>query len=164
MTDQEVREIFAELRRVGYDVSLPPGLAVGTGFAAGELVAWLRTQADAAGHDAIVAAMNANTAAASSVPDSVRARSGAPFSGRMYPTHEQLAGAVRVLIDEWDPLGARLGALSNDDVSEHAFQLLMFILACPPEVDTEANVAMNHHRSIRWRRAATVEPRAPSQW
>ena len=56
MTDDEIRDIFVELRRVGVDLGRPPGLALGTSFREGELLAWLRRLPDDLGHDAFVEA------------------------------------------------------------------------------------------------------------
>jgi len=149
MTDDEIRDIFAELRRVGVDLGRPPGLALGTGFREGELLAWLRGLPDDLGHDAFVENLNAFIVAAT--PNVVLLEDGEPVpSPRRYsPTVEQVHAAIDILIREWDPLGARLGGLTRDDVAIPAFNAISAILRGGPTRDVEVRVAANLQRTER---------------
>jgi hypothetical protein len=140
MTDDEIRDLFAELRRVGADFAQPPGLALGTGFRDGELLAWLRTLPDDIGHEAFVDALNAAITAAT---PNVLVEAGEPIpSPRRYsPTMEQVHAAIDVLVREWDPLGARLGELTPEDVAVPAFNAVTHILREGPTRDVEAAIA-----------------------
>jgi len=118
-TDDEIRDVFAELRRIGVDLGRPPGLALGTGFRDGEFVPWLHALPDNLGHDAFVERLNdhVNAAQPNTAP---RAPDGAEGRAhRLWPTVEQMHAGIDILVREWDPLGARLGALSTDDVIHH---------------------------------------------
>ena len=141
MTDDEIRDIFAELRRVGVDLGRPPGLALGTGFREGEFLAWLRGLPDGLGHDTFVERLNAFITAAT--PNVVLLEDGDPVpSPRRYsPTVEQVHAAVNILIREWDPLGARLGELTRDDVAIPAYNAVFAIIHGGPTRDVEAQVA-----------------------
>jgi hypothetical protein len=141
MTDDEIRDIFAELRRVGVDLGQPPGLALGTGFREGELLAWLRRLPDDLGHDAFVENLNALIVAAT--PNVVLLEDGEPEpSPRRYsPTIEQVHAACDILVREWDPLGARLGELTRDDVAIPAYNAVFAILHGGPTRSVEALVA-----------------------
>ena len=89
MTDDEIRDVFAELHRVGVDLAQPPGLALGTGFGDGEFLAWLRALPDALGHDAFVARLAAHVSAAQPNVAGLPTRPhGRPR--RLWPTVEQL--------------------------------------------------------------------------
>src|SRR5690349_3346437 len=120
MTDDEIRDVFVELRRIGVDLGQPPGLAIGTGFREGELLPWLRALPSNLGHAAFAERLSEYVAAAA--PNGYM---GEPtHEHRDYPTIEQLNAGIDVLIAEWDPLGARLGDLSRDDVSISAYNSL----------------------------------------
>ena len=142
LPDDEIREIFAEFRRVGVDLGQPPGLAVGTGFREGELLAWLRTLPDNLGHDAFVEGLNAFIVAAT---PNVSLDDGEPVpSPRRYsPTVEQAHAACDILTREWDPLGARLGELTRDDVAIPAYNAVTAILRGGPTRNVEARIAAN---------------------
>jgi hypothetical protein len=114
MTDDEIRDALAEFRRIGVDLGRPPGLAIGTGFRDGTLVTWLGSLPDGIGHDNFVAMLEDQVSTAAS--NAARVASPA-HAYREYPTIEQLDAGIEILIAEWDPLGARLGELSRDDVS-----------------------------------------------
>lgn len=133
MTDEEIRAIFDELRRVGADLGRPPGLALGTGFGPGEFVAWLRALPEDLGHDAFADRLRARVAAAAPLASTGASQdgdSGAPTppdafgERRSWPTRKQLELGIDILVHEWDPLGARLGALTREDLDQHAFNLL----------------------------------------
>ena len=127
MTDDEIRDVFVELHRIGVDLGKPPGLAVGTGFREGELLPWLRALPDGLGHDEFVALSSAHVNAAEpDLPELPTRADGRPH--RMWPTVEQLHAAADILAREWDPLGARLGDLSRDDVTEHVSTALQIAL------------------------------------
>ena len=120
MTDDETRDVFAELERLGVDLGRPPGLALGTGFRDGEFLAWLRLLPNALGHDDFVKRLNdrvndaqPNVAPVVSVDEPARPQ-------RLWPTIEQLDAGIDVLVREWDPLGARLGNLSREAVADAA--------------------------------------------
>lgn len=141
MTDDETREVFAELRRVGVDLGRPPGLALGTGFAEGEFLAWLGTLPDALGHDGFVERLTGrvneaqpNAAPAASVDEPARPQ-------RLWPTLEHLDAGIDVLLREWDPLGARLGTLSREDVADVAYQALTGALGGGPPDGIESQIA-----------------------
>ena len=140
MTDDEIRDIFAELRRVGVDLGQPPGLALGTGFREGEFLAWLRGLPDGLGHDAFVEALSAFIAAAT--PNVVLDDGeSVPSPQRYSPTVEQVHAAIDILMREWDPLGARFGELSRDDVAIPAYNAVFAIVRDGPTRDVEARVA-----------------------
>ena len=141
MTDDEIRDIFAEFQRVGVDLGRPPGLALGTGFRDGELLAWLRGLPDGLGHDAFVENLNAFIAVAT--PNVVLLEDGEPVpSPRRYsPTIEQVHAACDILSREWDPLGARLGELTRDDVAIPAYNAVFAIIQGGPTRNVEALVA-----------------------
>lgn len=129
MTNDEIRDVFAELERVGVDLGQPPGLALGTGFREGEFRAWLRTLPDDLGHDAFVERLTQQVNAAQpNAGASLPRGSAAGQPHREFPTVEQVHGAVDVLLREWDPLGARLGEMSREDVVHHAFNALGRVL------------------------------------
>ena len=140
MTDDEIRDIFAELRRVGVDLGRPPGLALGTGFREGELLAWLRGLPDGLGHERFVEGLNAFITAAT---PNVVADDGEPVPPprRYAPTIEQVHDACDILSREWDPLGARLGELTRDDVAVPAYNAVNAILRGGPTRDVEARIA-----------------------
>ena len=129
MTDDEIREVFAEVTRVGVDPNRPPGLALGTGFRDAEFLAWLRTLPDGLGHDAFVDLMNEqiNNAQPNALP--IPADDSVARPQRLCPTTEQLNAGMDVLLSEWDPLGARLGDLSNEAVSDAAYDALTVALS-----------------------------------
>ena len=142
MTDDEIRDIFAELRRVGADLGRPPGLALGTGFRDGELLAWLRGLPDDLGHERFVEDLNAFITAAT---PNVVLDDGEPVrSPRRYsPTIEQVHAASDILIREWDPLGARLGELTRDDVAIPAYNAVFAVIHDGPTRNVEARIAGN---------------------
>src|SRR5688572_2992262 len=128
MTDEEIRDVFAELHRVGADLGRPPGLALGTGFRDGEFLTWLRSLPEELGHDVFVARLNEKVSAlqpnaVGALPASIDGR---PY--RMWPTVEQMNAGIEILVREWDPLGARLGELSSEDVTHHAYNALGNVL------------------------------------
>ena len=140
MTDDEIRDVFSEFRRIGVDLGQPHGLALGTGFGEGEFLAWLRTLPDGLGHDAFVEDLNAHIAQASPnvvLPDGTPA----PRPRRYSPTVDQVHAAIDILLREWDPLGARLGELTRDDVAIPAFNAVNAILHGGPTRHTEAVIA-----------------------
>jgi hypothetical protein len=128
MTDDEIRDVFAELHRVGVDFGQPPGLALGTGFREGELLGWLRELPDALGHDAFAERLTARVDSAQPNAGSRLPRQPDGRPHRLWPTVEQLHAAIDVLVTEWDPLGARLGELPRDAVTHHAQNMLGIIL------------------------------------
>jgi hypothetical protein len=137
MTDDEIRDVFAELRRIGVDLGQPPGLAIGTGFRDGELLAWLRHLPDNFGHDAFAERLREHVVAAAPNASAPSPK----HEHRLWPTVEQLNAGIDVLIAEWDPLSARLGDLSREDVSTHAFNALGAILRSPSDAASERRVA-----------------------
>lgn len=142
LPDDAIREIFAELRRVGVDLGQPPGLALGTGFREGELLAWLRGLPDGLGHAAFAEELTAFITAAT---PNVLLDDGEPVpSPRRYsPTVEQVHAACDILMLEWDPLGARLGDLTRDDVAMPAYNAVNAILRAGPTRNVEATIAAN---------------------
>jgi hypothetical protein len=143
MTEQEIGAVFDELRRIGVDLERPPGLALGTGFRPDAFLPWLRDLPDALGHDAFVERLDAHVAAAAPIDQAENPAATEPGrrgSERWVPTREQLEAAIDVLTEEWDPLGARLGDLSRDDVADYAFDALLGVLS-PGGRDTERWVA-----------------------
>jgi len=149
MTDDEIRDIFAELRRVGVDLGRPPGLALGTGFREGEFLAWLRGLPDGLGHDAFVERLNAVITGAT--PNVVLLEDGerVPSPRRYSPTVEQVHAAIDILIREWDPLGARLGELTRDEVAIPAYNTVFAIIHGGPTRDVEAQVAAKLRQTER---------------
>jgi hypothetical protein len=149
MTDDEIRDIFAELRRVGVDLGQPPGLALGTGFREGELLAWLRGLPENMGHGGFVEALDTFITAAT---PNVVLEDGepVPIPPRRYsPTIEQVHAAIDILLREWDPLGARLGELTRDDVAIPAYNALTAILQSGPTRHVEAMIAASLHQTER---------------
>jgi len=142
LPDDEIREIFAELRRVGVDLGQPPGLALGTGFREGELLVWLRGLPDGLGHAAFVEELTAFITAAT---PNVLLVDGVPVPSprRHSPTVEQVHAACDILSGEWDPLGARLGELTRDDVAIPAYNAVNAILRGGPTRNVEARIAAN---------------------
>jgi hypothetical protein len=142
MTDDEIRGIFAELRRIGVDLGRPPGLALGTGFREGEFLTWLRSLPDDLGHDAFVDEL---TVAIHAATFDVVLDDGAPLPlpRRYFPTIEQVHAVVHILLREWDPLGARLGELTRDDVAVPAFNAVTAILQDGPTRAVEVGIAAN---------------------
>ena len=131
MTDDEIREVFAEFTRIGVDLAQPPGLAIGTGFRDGELLPWLRALSDGIGHDAFVARLTEHVSSAepnvaAQLPRGDGSTPGKPH--RLWPTVEQMNLAIDVLSREWDPLAARLGDLTSETVMHHAHNALTRIL------------------------------------
>jgi len=128
MTTDEIGDVFAELRRLDVDLGRPPGLALGTGFRDGEFLSWLRSLPDALGHDAFVGRLDEHVTAAEPNAGSSLPRRPDGSRHRQWPTVEQLNAAIDVLRREWDPLGARLGDLSTEDVMHHAQNALGIVL------------------------------------
>ena len=122
MTDDDIRQVFAELQRIGVDLGKPPGLAIGTGFADGALLPWLQALPDTLGHDEFAARLTAYVTAAQPNAELPTRADGKPHRG--WPSVEQLHAAADVLAREWDPLGARLGDLTREDVLDFAYQAL----------------------------------------
>ena len=149
MTDEEIRDIFGELRRIGVNMEQPPGLAIGGGFRDGDFLAWLRELPDGLGHEEFVQSLNRRMDAA--LPNVVPAPdpSNGPAPRRYCPTLEQLEAGVEVLLHEWDPLGARLGDLSRDDVAMLAFNALNDIVRQGPTRDVELRIATHFQRVER---------------
>jgi len=142
MTDDEIRDIFAELRRIGVDLGRPPGLALGTGFREGEFLPWLHRLPDNLGHDSFVEQLNGYISRAT---PNVVLDDGAPLPTphRYSPTVEQVHAAIDILMREWDPLGARLGELARDDLAIPAYNAVYAIVCGGPTRDVEARVAAN---------------------
>jgi hypothetical protein len=141
MTEDDIRAVFGELRRLGVDLGAPPGLALGTGFRNGQFLTWLRSLPDGLGHGEFVRAVDAQVTAAQPnawalVP---HRRDGGPH--REWPTVEQLRAAIDVLCREWDPLGARLGDLTTEDVMPIATNALGYVLALNDPERVELAVA-----------------------
>ena len=137
MTDDEIRDVFAQLHRIGVDLAKPPGLAIGTGFRDGELLEWLTSLPDALGHDAFAERLRerVNAAAPNAAIELPMRAGGRPH--REWPTVEQLHVAADLLVREWDPLGARMGDLTRDDLTEHvstALQMVLGFSGQPPDV------------------------------
>lgn len=141
MTDDEIRDVFAELGRVGVDLGQPPGLALGTGFRDGEFLSWLRSLPDDLGHDAFVERLTSHVKAAQPNASASLPRGAAGQPHRFWPTPEQIHGAIDVLMREWDPLGARLGALSGENVTHHAFNAVRSVLGGQDALTTERRIA-----------------------
>jgi hypothetical protein len=140
MTDEDLRIVFAELNRIGVDLEKPPGLAIGTGFRGRELIDWLGTLPDRMGHYAFAEQLRIRVSDAE--PNAIELPAGPDGQAhREYPTVEQLRAASNVLRREWDPLGARLGELTRDDVAEPALALLQMMLAGSPRDGIERRVA-----------------------
>jgi hypothetical protein len=148
LPDDEIRDIFAELRRVGVDLGRPPGLALGTGFRDGELLVWLRGLPDGLGHDAFVEALNALIAAAT---PNVVLDDGEPVPPprRYSPTIEQVHAAIDILLREWDPLGAHLGELARDAVAIPAYNAVTSILQEGPTRNVEVRIAAHLQKTER---------------
>ena len=143
MTDDEIRTVFAELRRIGVDLGRPPGLALGTGFRDGEFAPWLRTLPDNLGHDVFVDTLNAYIAAAA--PNAAMTDTPpndlAASPRRFWPTAEQVGAVTAVLIREWDPLGARLGNLLPEDVGATAFNAANTIVRADASAAVESRIS-----------------------
>ncbi len=134
MTDEEIRTIFDELRRIGADPGRPPGLALGTGFGLGEFIQWLRTLPDNVGHDAFAERLKTHIESAAPIAarptaEDFRSNGAEPPSFFSHPTLAPLEAATDGLAQEWDPLGARLGELPRDVVADAAFKALSSIIA-----------------------------------
>jgi hypothetical protein len=149
MTDEEIRAIFDELRRVGADLGRPPGLALGTGFGPGEFLSWLRSLPEALGHDAFAKRLSDHVAAAAPLPNRPAANA-APKSSRepddvldrdAWPSVKQIELAAAILSSEWDPLGARLGTLTPEDVDYTAFEIVGGMLVLGDDPRREAIIA-----------------------
>jgi hypothetical protein len=133
MTDEEIRTIFEELRRIGADPGRPPGLALGTGFGPGEFIQWLRALPDNVGHDAFAERLKTHIESAAPIAARTGAEASRPNGTEppfffSHPTLAQLEAATDVLAREWDPLGARRGELPNDVVADTAFEALNGII------------------------------------
>ena len=61
---------------------------------------------------------------------------------RFWPTREQLEAGIDILVQEWDPLGARLGELTREAVEQHAFDILGGLVRQPPAWHHETLVAV----------------------
>lgn len=169
MTDEEIRAIFDELRRVGADLGRPPGLALGTGFGPGEFLSWLRSLPEALGHDAFAKRLSDHIAAAAPLPETPGSQIASKhfeeddfLERRSWPSREQLELGVTVLINEWDPLGARLGTLTPEDVDHYALDVLGGIVMVDGDPRRELMVA-ERFREIEERefciRASPIEQR-----
>lgn len=141
MTEHEIRDVFAELHRVGVDLAQPPGLALGTGFRDGEFLTWLRALPDGLGHGEFATRLRQHVDAAQpNAGEGLPSRAdGRPH--RAWPTIEQLRAGIDVLVREWDPLGARLGDLASDDVAHVAQNALGFALSGLPPHHIERSIA-----------------------
>jgi hypothetical protein len=141
MTDDEIRDIFIELRHIGADVGQPPGLALGTGFRDGEFLEWLRSLPEGLGHEEFVARLGDRVNEAEpnvELPPPI-GDSGRPH--REWPTIEQMHAGMDVLIREWDPLGARLGELGTEEVAHHAYNGLRMALSGQPSSTVERQIS-----------------------
>lgn len=141
MTDDEIRDVFPELERIGVELSRPPGLALGTGFRDGEFLTWLRTLPNGLGHDAFVERLQAHLGSAQPTATAFVPDDPPVEPRRWWPTQEQLEAGIDVLIGEWDPLGARLGQLSRDDVGDFAYDTLVVAVSGDPSLDIEERIA-----------------------
>ena len=149
MTDEEIRAIFDELRRVGADLGRPPGLALGTGFGPGEFLSWLRSLPDALGHETFAERLRDHVAAAAPLPNRPPANA-SPKPPRepdellnrdWCPSVKQIELAAAILANEWDPLGARLGTLTPEDVDSTAFEIVGGILTLGDDPRRESIIA-----------------------
>lgn len=166
MTDEEIRTIFEELRRIGADPGRPPGLALGTGFGPGELIPWLRALPDNVGHDAFAERLKTHVESAAPIAtpppaEDSRPNGTEPTFSFSHPTLEQLEAATDVLVREWDPLGARLGELPREVAAQTAFDALNGIVANRGSRRLEQRIAK--HLATVEEREFGVRPSPPEQ-
>jgi hypothetical protein len=129
MTDEEIRDVFVELQRIGVDLAKPPGLAVGTGFGDGEFLSWLRTLPEGLGHEEFVGRVHEHVSSAQPNVDVIVPGAEPARPHRQWPTVEQMHAGIDILVREWDPLGARLGQLAPEDVMQQAYNALRAALS-----------------------------------
>jgi hypothetical protein len=144
MTDDELRAVFEELNRIGADLSQPPGLAIGTGFRSrADFLGWLRALPGAIGHEEFALRLSDHVEAAEPNVGASLPRLAAGGPHRLWPTVEQMHAGIAILLEEWDPLGARLGELSRDDVTHHAYNAIGIVLGRTDPDHIERGISAN---------------------
>ena len=130
MTERHTAAILLELRRIGVDVANLPDALAATGFRAQSLLEWLRQLPSGLGVDELLRLLDERAAFA--LAASEHAGSTSPLLpeldeslGRQWwPTAEMLETAIEILVNEWDPIGIRLGSVPREDFGEYAFQFV----------------------------------------
>jgi hypothetical protein len=130
VTERDTAAILLELRRIGVDIANLPDTLVATGFRAQSLLEWLRQLPSELGTDELLRLLDERAAFA--LAASEHAGSTWPLLpeldetlGRQWwPTAEMLEAAIEILVNEWDPIGIRLGSVPREDFGEYAFQFV----------------------------------------
>ena len=142
--------IFAELRRIGVEPDAVGAPLIATGFTRRALLEWLREVPSGTGSDGLERRLDEHTLAvletterAGTAADGDAKRvdlSPSPDQVRWWPTTAMLDDGISLLMEEWDPVGLRLGGVPAEDLGEHAFYLFGPLLHQRPGVDALADV------------------------
>jgi hypothetical protein len=134
VTERDTAAILLELRRIGVDVASLPDALVATGFRSHSLLEWLCEVPSELGSDELLHMLDERAAFA--LATSERAGSGAQLlpefdealPRQWWPTAEMLGSAIDLLLNEWDPVGVRLGSVPPEDIGEYAFHFVTPLL------------------------------------
>jgi len=130
VTERDTAAILLELRRIGVDVANLPDALVATGFRSQSLLEWLRRLPSELGTDELLRLLDERAVFA--LAASEHAGSASPLlpefdallPRQWWPTAEMLEAAIDVLVNEWDPIGVRLGSVPSEDFGEYAFHFV----------------------------------------
>lgn len=142
MSERDTAAILLELRRIGVDVANLPEALAATGFRSRSLLAWLRELPSDLGSDGLIRLLDDRAAFALSVSEHAASETGllpeldASLPQQWWPTAEMLEAAVDLLVNEWDPIGVRLGSIPREDFGEYAFHFVAQLLG-PHRVDDD---------------------------
>jgi hypothetical protein len=134
VTERDTAAILLELRRVGVDVANVPDALAATGFRAPTLLAWLGDVPTESGTDELLRLLNDHaTFALATSEHAIDSKRVLPefdesLPRQWWPTAEMLQAAIDVLVNEWDPVGIRLGSVPAEDFGEYAFNFLRPLL------------------------------------
>ena len=130
MTERDTAAILLELRRIGVDVASLPDALAATGFRSRPLLEWLRALPSELGSDELLGLLDERAAfALAALEHAASAGSQLPafdesLPPQWWPTAEMLASAIDLLLNEWDPVGVRLGSVPREDFGEYAFHFV----------------------------------------
>lgn len=134
MTERDTAAILLELRRIGVDVADLPDALAATGFRSASLLEFLRELPSELGTDELLRLLDERAAFALATSECAGATAlllpefDESLPRQWWPTAEMLEAAIDVLVNEWDPIGVRLGSIPREDFGEYAFQFVSRLL------------------------------------
>lgn len=134
VTERDTAAILLELQRIGVTVASLPDALAATGFRSHSLLAWLRELPSELGTDELLRLLDERASFA--LATSEHAGSATPLLPELdeslprqwWPTAEMLEAAIDILVNEWDPIGIRLGSVPHEDFGEYAFHFVSRLL------------------------------------